>query len=152
MGQAQLATWGERVISYLVEWGISIGIYVVGLILTGILGAIADALGILMGLITYLSALAFGIYNMYLNGATGQGVDKRLTGLKVVGEATGQPIGGGMGIARGFLHILDAIPCYIGFLWPLWDEKKQTFADKVVSTVVLSGQQKQSFGPDVFKP
>jgi hypothetical protein len=52
-------------------------------------------------------------------------------------EATGQPVGGGLGIGRYFLHIVDSIPCYIGYLWPLWDAKKQTFADKLVKTLVV---------------
>jgi hypothetical protein len=46
-------------------------------------------------------------------------------------------IGGGMGIGRHLLHILDALPCYLGFLWPLWDGKRQTFADKIVKSVVV---------------
>ncbi len=24
--------------------------------------------------------------------------------------------------------------CYLGYLWPLWDKKKQTFADKIFGT------------------
>jgi uncharacterized RDD family membrane protein YckC len=51
--------------------------------------------------------------------------------------ATGQPVGVGLAIGRYFVHILDALPCYLGFLWPLWDSKRQTFADKILSTVVV---------------
>ena len=47
--------------------------------------------------------------------------------------------GGGAGIGRFFLHIIDALPCYLGFLWPLWDAKRQTFADKVMGTLVIVG-------------
>jgi uncharacterized RDD family membrane protein YckC len=32
---------------------------------------------------------------------------------------------------------VDAIICYIGFLFPLWDSKKQTIADKIVKSVVV---------------
>ena len=38
---------------------------------------------------------------------------------------------------RKLAHILDALPCYVGYLWPLFDAKKQTFADKVMNTVVV---------------
>lgn len=151
-GPAQLATWGERVVSYLIEWAIAVGIYIVGFILTLIFGAIADALGLIMLLVTYLAALGFAIYNAYLNGATGQSIGKRLTGLKVVGEQTGQPIGGGMGVVRAIAHIADSFVCGIGYLLPLFDDKKQTIADKLVGTLVISGGPKQSFGPDLFKP
>jgi hypothetical protein len=27
---------------------------------------------------------------------------------------------------------------YLGYLWPLWDAKRQTFADEICSTVVLA--------------
>jgi uncharacterized RDD family membrane protein YckC len=33
---------------------------------------------------------------------------------------------------------VDAIPFFIGFLWPLWDRRRQTFADKLLGTVVLA--------------
>ena len=48
------------------------------------------------------------------------------------------PPGVWLSIGRGILHIIvDALPCYLGFLWPLWDQKRQTFADKIVNTVVV---------------
>ena len=74
-----------------------------------------------------------------------------MLGLRTVKAETGQPIGGGMGIVRAIAHIVDQIPCYLGFLWPLWDDKRQTFADKILGTVVQSGQPKQAFGPEIFK-
>ena len=43
-----------------------------------------------------------------------------------------------MGVLRHFAHILDMLPCMIGFLWPLWDAKRQTFADKVIGTFVIN--------------
>ena len=50
---------------------------------------------------------------------------------------TGEPIGGGMAFARDICHILDSLACYIGWLFPLWDARRQTFADKIISTVVV---------------
>ena len=29
---------------------------------------------------------------------------------------------------------IDGAICYLGFLWPLWDDKKQTWGDKVASS------------------
>jgi uncharacterized RDD family membrane protein YckC len=91
-----------------------------------------------LGAILWLAALAWGIYNAYLGGQTGQSYGKKIAGTRLVLEATGQPPGGGLGIGRFFLHIVDSIPCYIGYLWPLWDAKKQTFADKLVKTLVVT--------------
>jgi hypothetical protein len=43
-----------------------------------------------------------------------------------------------MAFVRQICHILDALPCYLGFLWPLWDRKCQTFADKIMHTLVVN--------------
>jgi len=48
-----------------------------------------------------------------------------------------EPIGAGMAFVRDICHILDSLACYIGFLFPLWDAKRQTFADKIIHTVVI---------------
>jgi uncharacterized RDD family membrane protein YckC len=54
-----------------------------------------------------------------------------------VKESTGQPVGFGFAFVRQLAHVLDSLPLYLGYLWPLWDDKRQTFADKVCSTVVV---------------
>ena len=47
-----------------------------------------------------------------------------------------------MCFVRYLCHFVDSLACYIGWFWPIWDTKRQTFADKIVSTVVVidSGQ------------
>lgn len=146
-----LASWGQRVIGYLITIAIVIGVYVVMAIVGLVLGAIADFLGVLWFLLTWLVSIGVFFYLWYLDGATGGHPGKRLTGLKTVNANTGELIGGGMGIARGLAHFVDGIICYIGYLFPLWDEKRQTLADKIVSTVVIADQPKEPFGPELFK-
>ena len=61
---------------------------------------------------------------------------------RVIGELReldGRPVGVGMAFVRRLAHFLDSLPIYLGWLWPLWDDKKQTFADKVCGTVVIKG-------------
>ena len=43
----------------------------------------------------------------------------------------------GMALVRDLAHIVDGF-FYLGYLWPLWDATRQTFADKICSTVVLA--------------
>jgi uncharacterized RDD family membrane protein YckC len=136
----ELADWGTRVASYAID-------FIALSVIANIVSAGSQTLGTLLSLV----AFAFGIYNAWLNGATGQSVGKKIMGTKVVGEATGQPIGGGLGIVRYLAHILDAIICFIGFLFPLWDAKKQTIADKVMKTVVITGIPKVPFA-EAIKP
>jgi uncharacterized RDD family membrane protein YckC len=90
----------------------------------------------------YLIALGLGLYNqVYLQGTTGQSWGKRMLNLKLVGMSDGQPIGPLMAFVRGLAHFVDAIICDIGFLFPLWDARRQTLADKIMSTVVLGDQR-----------
>ena len=132
------ASWGQRFAAYVLNALPGIAIYIVGGIVAAILGKIAGVLGGLALLVTWLAAIATAIYTLYLEGE-GQSPGKAIMGIRVVGEQTGTKIGGGMGIARQLLHVIDALPCYIGFLFPLWDAKRQTFADKILNTVVVPG-------------
>ena len=118
-----LAPWGTRVGGYLIDFGISLVVQIV-------LGLIDPNLGQVAGFAVFL-------YFGYLTGTTGQTPGRKAVGIKVLREADGQVLGAGGGIGRGFLHIVDALPLLLGFLWPIWDAKKQTFADKIIKSVVI---------------
>jgi uncharacterized RDD family membrane protein YckC len=60
-----------------------------------------------------------------------------VTGIKLVSELTDAPIGPSNAFVRDLVHILDGM-AYVGYLWPLWDDKRQTFADKIVRTIVVT--------------
>jgi uncharacterized RDD family membrane protein YckC len=137
-GPGDLADWGQRALAYLVDFAFSIVIIIVGVILSAILGSISSALGLLVGIITYIGAFAFWIVQMIKQGNTGQTIGKKIIGLKVLKEETGQPIGPGMSIVRWIAHIVDSVICYVGWLFPLWDAKRQTLADKIIGTLVVT--------------
>ena len=99
------------------------------------IGWLAHALAVLIG-------LAYLLWNYgYRQGTTGSSLGKSVMKVKVVSEVTGQPLGFGLSIVRQLAHFVDAIICYIGFLFPLWDAKRQTLADKIMNTVVLPIEQ-----------
>ncbi len=60
-----------------------------------------------------------------------------MLGIRLVRELDGQVVGPGLSIGRAFVHVVDSAPLYIGYLWPLWDDNKQTFADKILKTLVV---------------
>ncbi|WTW92968.1 RDD family protein [Streptomycetaceae bacterium NBC_01309] len=93
-----------------------------------------------LGLIGTLVGLGWFLYQMYLQGTTGSTIGKKQVGIRVVRENDGQVTGFGMAVVRGIAHVLDALPILLGFLWPLWDAKKQTFADKVCGTLVIKSR------------
>lgn len=146
-----LASWGERVVATLIDGVVFIALYVVIWIVGWVLGAVSDALGGLFVGLGYLVVTAYAFYIYYMTGERGASPGKRLRGLKVVKEADGQVLGGGMGIVRQLVHFVDSIICYIGYLFPLWDPKRQTLADKILGTVVLTGQPKEPFSVEIFK-
>jgi uncharacterized RDD family membrane protein YckC len=98
----------------------------------------ASTLGQTSLAVSVLVALAFVIWNYgYRQGKTGSSIGKSIMKFKVVSEKTGEPIGFGMSIVRQIAHVADSIICGIGYLFPLWDGKRQTFADKIMTTVCL---------------
>jgi uncharacterized RDD family membrane protein YckC len=83
-----------------------------------------------------LLAFAYFLFNWgYLQGRVGATIGKRLLKFTVVRTKTGQPVGFFRSILRQFAHIADTLPLVIGYLFPLWDAKRQTFADKIIGTV-----------------
>ena len=89
--------------------------------------------------------LALWIYNRwYRGGTTGYTIGRGVAGCTLVKESTGETIGMGMAFVRDIAHIVDSIICYVGWLFPLWDTKRQTIADKIMSTVVLAEPQSKS--------
>jgi uncharacterized RDD family membrane protein YckC len=98
----------------------------------------ASTLGQASLVITWLLSIAYIVWNYgYRQGTTGSSIGKSIMKFKVVSEQTGQPIGFGMSIVRQLAHIIDGAICYIGYLFPLWDPKRQTIADKIMSTICL---------------
>ena len=118
-----LAGWGIRAAGYLIDALIS-------LVIQFVLGLVDDSLGGVGG-------LAVAVWFGYLTGTTGQTPGRKAVGITVLREADGRHLGPGAGIGRSFLHILDALPLLLGFFWPIWDPKKQTFADKIIGSVVV---------------
>ncbi|MFJ9685579.1 RDD family protein [Streptomyces bacillaris] len=133
-GMPQLAHWGLRAGGLIID-GLVIGIPYG--ILVGIGGAMGDAAGGVIALLGVLLMIGLAIWQLYQEGTTGQTIGKKAVGIRLLREADGRPLGFGMAFVRRLAHFLDSIACYIGWLWPLWDEKKQTFADKVCSSVVV---------------
>ena len=98
----------------------------------------SSTLGMSAFIITWLLSIAYIVWNYgYRQGTTGSSIGKSIMKFKVVSEKTGQPIGFGLSIVRQLAHIIDGAICYIGYLFPLWDAKRQTIADKIMTTICL---------------
>ena len=122
-----LASWPRRVLGALVDWLPMIVLGVAGSMMTGWVGAVLGIVGFLYGLVNI----------GYMGGSTGVSLGRKLAGTKLVREETLQPIGGGQGIGRYIVHIIDEAIFCVGFLFPLWTKKKQTIADMIMNTIVI---------------
>ncbi len=133
-------------------WGARLGAFLIDLLPGAVLGGIGYAVdgpsvdlatgqqtpgGAIYWSLYALSLVVWGYNRWFLAGKTGQSWGRKVLGISLVGDATRQPIGAGKAFLRDLAHIVDSIPCLIGYLWPIWDAKKQTFSDKIVGTGVV---------------
>jgi len=119
------ASFGRRFVAYLLD-SILIGI------VYGILYAINTSLA-------YTIALLVGVvYFSYFEGSpSGQTIGKKAFGIRVIDFRAGGPLGYGRGFIRWLGRILSGILCALGYLWMLWDKEKQTWHDKLATSVVV---------------
>jgi len=135
---SQLASWGQRAAGFIIDYA---PIWILQIIVR------RSALSMLVSLV----GIAYLAYLGHLEGTTGQTPGKAMMGLRLVNR-DGEVIGSGAGIGRKFLHIIDSMVLFLGWLLPLVDSKRQTIADKIMSTFVVTGLEKKSFSVDLWKP
>jgi uncharacterized RDD family membrane protein YckC len=71
-------------------------------------------------------------------GRTGQPWGARIVGVRVVDMRTAEPIGFWRALGRSlFANVFSSAIFYLGYLWMLWDDKQQTWQDKVVDSIVV---------------
>jgi uncharacterized RDD family membrane protein YckC len=119
------ADFGRRLLAFLIDT-------VLIVIVAGIAFAISDALGYVVYIV-----LALGYYGYFEGSPSGQTIGKKALGIRVIDFNTGGPIGYGRGFLRWIGKIVSGIPCYLGYLWMLWDREKQTWHDKIATSVVV---------------
>ncbi|MFD8263411.1 RDD family protein [Streptomyces griseoluteus] len=129
--QPQYANWGQRFLSRLIDTILYMVVYL-PLVLIGAKANIPA-----LSLVGFLFMIAFLVYQVIQEGKTGQTIGKKAVGTRTLKEETGQPLGGGMAFVRQLAHFIDGLPCYLGYLWPAWDSKRQTFADKICGSIVI---------------
>jgi uncharacterized RDD family membrane protein YckC len=85
--------------------------------------------------LTSLLGLAYVV--VLEGGASGQTLGRRAVGIRVVDADGGGPIGIPRALLRWAAEWLSALILLLGYLWMLWDSEKQTWHDKLASTLVV---------------
>lgn len=105
---------------------------------TGQVGGLPTAsLGTVLLFNLFTIAVGVAYYGYFEGGASGQTLGKRALGIRVISQDTGGPLGAGRAIGRYFARALSALACLLGYLWMLWDREKQTWHDKLTTSVVV---------------
>ena len=81
------------------------------------------------------AALLTMINRVVLPAVSGWSLGRALMGIAVV-LPDGAPAGVGRLLCRDLAHLLDTISVFVGWLWPLWDPRRRTFADLLLGTEV----------------
>jgi uncharacterized RDD family membrane protein YckC len=154
--------WFKRLLAFLIDWAPIWAVFIVpmiGLLITdggdcfdAMYGSSSEycttsssTIWMAVQVIGFLPAAVYFFWNFcYRQGKTGKSIGKSVMKFKVVSEKTWQPIGFWLSLVRQIAHYIDQLICYIGYLFPLWDDKRQTIADKLMSTVCVPLGSQQS--------
>jgi uncharacterized RDD family membrane protein YckC len=76
------------------------------------------------------------LYSRWLGKGRTPGM--KITGNRLVDVNTGGPIGTGRGFGRALVaQFISPFLCALGYLWAIWDPRKQTWHDKIANSVVI---------------
>ncbi|MBV5246684.1 MULTISPECIES: RDD family protein [Mycolicibacterium] len=90
-------------------------------------------------LFTVLAAVVFVltvVNRLVLPAVKGWTLGRALFGIAVRRD-DGGTVGIGRLTVREVAHLLDTLSLFVGWLWPLWDRRRRTFADMVAGTRVV---------------
>jgi uncharacterized RDD family membrane protein YckC len=129
-------------------WGQRVGAWLIDNIVAAIGISLAEAAyydwgngARVVAWVVLVAGVAWSLYNAYLAGKTGQSTGKRTVGIRLARYADGQVVGPAFAFLRLFMNVVFWVICFIpgllNYLWPLWDQKSQTWSDKIASSVVV---------------
>ena len=150
-GTGQYASWGQRAGGLIVRGVSLLPAYLVVALGAGIGGVISEALGVILSLVGVVYVIVVAIRLYIQRGHLGTDIGDAVVGQTLVREFSGAPMGSGWSIfGRNLLSFINSLPLYLGWLWPLWDSKRQTFVDKALNTVVVRRPSRHS-SSDLFR-
>jgi uncharacterized RDD family membrane protein YckC len=104
-------------------------------IFSAVFGAMGDFVRALGGVISAALSIA---YYVYFISQKGQTLGKKVMGIRVQSESTGQNLDVVSTILREVVgKFLSGAVLLLGYFWMLWDSKKQTWHDKIAKSVVV---------------
>ncbi|MCA9308587.1 RDD family protein [candidate division WWE3 bacterium] len=133
--KVQYASFGSRFLALLID---AVVLGIVGFVVL-VLVKLVVTNEFFVNLLSQLIQLVLGLgYTMYFLPRTGATLGKRAMHIMVVDAKTGEYIDlVGVFLREIVGRIVSSLPLALGYLWPLWDAKHQTFHDKIAGTIVI---------------
>jgi uncharacterized RDD family membrane protein YckC len=125
---AAYAGFFPRLISLIID-GLVVGVisWIVGTVLPGGQGStLSTVVGLVLGI----------VYYVYFFTSSGQTLGAKVMGIKLV-DGNGQNLSVGSAVVRVIVGYVSGMIIFIGYLWMLWDSKKQTLHDKAAGSYVV---------------
>jgi Mce-associated membrane protein len=79
--------------------------------------------------------LLIAVNRLLLPTITGWSLGRAVCSIRVIRD-DGQAVGPWRLLLRDLAHLLDTVSVFVGWLWPLWDPRRRTFADLLLHTEV----------------
>ena len=132
------ASWIRRFFAWALDMHIQMPFLVLAYVgHTKATAAWGTAKGLAVAVILYGLWYLVGFLNRCaLMGRTGYSLGHLFLGIRTVSDRSGEPIGIRRMYMREQAHYLDQI--LLGFLWPIFDPRRRTIADKLASTITVS--------------
>ena len=129
---AELATWSARAGAI----GLDAVAPVVVALVVGAAAFLYDAPWWAYAVVASLGFLVVALGRWWLPAVTGWSWGRSVFAIRVDQAADGTGAGLGRLVLRDLAHLLDTMALLVGWLWPLWDARRRTFADMLVHTEV----------------
>lgn len=89
-----------------------------------------------VGKVVRLSLILFVLYVSISLGVTGRTLGKFIFGIRVL-QSNGNPVSVPRAFVRTVLYFLSSTPFLLGFIWAIFDGKRQAWHDKIADTIVI---------------
>lgn len=132
-----VASWSRRVGAFALDVLVGLGVIAVLAVLaySAITVSQPGWLWLVYAVAAAVVVAAIAVNRLLLPAITGWSLGRAVLGIRVV-HRNGAEAGIGRLAARDLAHLLDTAALLIGWLWPLWDSRRRTFADLLLRTEV----------------
>ncbi len=129
------AGWWQRVGAFCIDVVFGVGA-VLSLLLVGWSAPQGGWVWWLCRVLAAALLVAVGVNRLLAPAITGWTLGRSIVGIAVI-DRHGQRPGPWRLLGRDGAHLLDTLPLFLGWLWPLIDDRGRTFADMLARTEVI---------------